>query len=83
MLPRLTEFFNLFDARNIANDTELKALIERAKKVVEGVDTETIRSDAATRSYVGEQMAAIKVAVDAMVGEKARRAYDFSEQGEE
>ena len=69
--------------RIVATNAEIDRAIERAKKVVEGVDTETIRSDAATRSYVGEQMAAIKVAVDAMVGEKARRAYDFSEQGEE
>jgi hypothetical protein len=43
------EFADLFAARNLTGDSELAALVEKAQKVMSGVDAKSLRTDAGAR----------------------------------
>jgi hypothetical protein len=79
MLPNVREFLALFDDRNVGNITGMKGLVEQAKKVIEGVDVDDLRDNESVRTHVAQQFQKIQAAVDKMIVEKPRRAYDFGE----
>ena len=73
-LENAREFLGLFDAKNIGGDQQLPQLVARAKQLLEGVDTEQLKSDKDLRDRIKEGFAQVKEAMAGMVTLKASRA---------
>tara|TARA_R110000824_G_scaffold8899_1_gene40343 strand:- start:5325 stop:6266 length:942 start_codon:yes stop_codon:yes gene_type:complete len=81
MLTKLDSFMTSFEDRNIANDSELSALVKKAKTVMYGIDAEVLRKEEGVRDAFKEQMDELKGTLDSMVIDKPTRA--FAADGEE
>ena len=64
MISNLGEFFHFFNARNLVDDQELAALVERARTVMQGVTAEELRSNDLLRGIVKERVGEIKGEMD-------------------
>ena len=78
MLGNIQEFLDTFSSRNLMNDTELAALVEKAKGVMLGADPEKIRKYSSVREATAKTFAEIKSQVDGMIETRKARAFDFS-----
>lgn len=79
-VENLREFLNSFDFRNVVDDQELKAQVERARLLISGVDADTIRSNEALRAQLGRGMDEIKTKLSTMVVSGPRRKFRFDEE---
>lgn len=77
-VTNLQEFLDVFDARNIADDKELKKLVDKMKKLVKGVDPDLLRTDNDIRSDAQKKFTVIKDQLDKMMSEKPKRAIRFA-----
>lgn len=78
LVQNFTEFVETFSARNVVNDNELAALVEKARKLVSGVSPDDLRDDAKLRDYTAGKFRELQKAVDTAVV-TASRKFDFSE----
>jgi hypothetical protein len=74
-VANLSEFLATFDFRNIANDTELKEQVEKARVLLAGVTAEEIRSTADLRTRLKAGMSEIAAKLDTMVTTMPRRKF--------
>lgn len=58
LLERFDEFLKTFDARNVTNDSELQALADKARALLQGVDTDALKESADLRERVRTGMKA-------------------------
>lgn len=72
-VEKLTTFLDTFAARNVANDRELAALVERAREVMKGVDVEQMRSDDTLRARVLSSFETLKAEIEPMVVKRSAR----------
>lgn len=79
-VENLREFLNSFDFRNVVDDQELKAQVERARLLISGVDADTIRSNEALRAQLGRGMDEISTRLSTMVVSGPRRKFRFDEE---
>lgn len=79
LINNLTEFFAEYPLRNVTGRFELDALVEKAKKVVAGVDPDMLRNDLDLRARVAANIQQIKAAVDSSVVTRTR-AISFSSE---
>jgi hypothetical protein len=80
LVENFNEFATLFAARNLTNDTELAALVEKAQKVMSGVDAKSLRSDADIKERVSQGFAEIKANLDTMVVNRPARAITLADE---
>jgi len=80
MVKNLTEFSDLFNARNLTGDSELAALVEKAQKVMSGVDAKSLRTDADIKQRVADGFAEIKANLDTMVIDRPTRALTIADE---
>lgn len=80
LVGNMQEFLGLFEGRNITNDVQLAALVDRAKKLLNGVDADAIRDSDHTRQYVAKGFEQIKTVMAGMLQEKPKRAYSLEEE---
>jgi hypothetical protein len=73
----VADFLDTFDARNIADDVELKALVERARTVLAGVDPLILRNAEDIRKDVKDGFEQIGTQLDKMIIDKPARHFDF------
>ena len=73
MLEGLNDFFNTFEARNLVNDTELKQLVQQARKVMTGVSVEDLKQQSTLRDRVKVQMDSVVSMIDQQLKPKAKR----------
>jgi hypothetical protein len=78
LVRNMEEFLDLFDKRNITSDEELSAVVKKARKVLRGIDAETLRTDDETRIAVRSDMERINSTLSRMVV-KAQRRISFSD----
>jgi hypothetical protein len=52
LVSNLDNFLQVFDARNLSNDEDLAALVERCRELMTGVEPKNLRRDAALREAV-------------------------------
>lgn len=78
MVGNIRDFLTTFQARNIADDAELGAIVADVEGLLSGVTPEALRSDAALRDEVQGAFAGFKVALDAMLTDAPRRRIDLS-----
>jgi len=80
-IDNINEFLTTFEARNVTDDKELAALVEKAKGLTHGLDAEKLRTDEELRKAMQIGMNNIKAELDTMVvlkpGRKIR--YDDTE----
>jgi hypothetical protein len=65
LVENFTRFLTLFDARNIADDTELQAVVSECKGLLTGVDAQTIRDNDGLRASLAASMQSVKASLDA------------------
>lgn len=72
-LDNLTEFLNAFRLQDVTNDTELRALIDRAKAALNGSDAEVLRTEPRASARVATAMEEIGAAVQELVITQGRK----------
>lgn len=73
LITNIQEFLQLFRDRNITSDTELEALCDRAKQLLDGVDPDDLRSKEPLRESVAKGFAEIRATLDSMMVTKGSR----------
>ena len=69
----LADFFARFGELNVRSSPELDALVERAQRVVRGVDAQELRDGEALRRRVAGGLAQVRGSLDALLVERPRR----------
>jgi len=72
-VTNLTEFLDLFQARNVTDDSELAALVARAHDLLYDVHPQRLRNNDALRGAVAQSMSQIKATLDTMLMDRPRR----------
>ena len=70
---RLLEFLDTFSKKDVANDEELRVLVEQTRDLLQGQDIATLRKDQNLRDLVRERMESVKVVLDSMVEDAPTR----------
>jgi hypothetical protein len=73
------DFLSTFDARNIADDVQLQALVAKARNVLKGVDADMLRGEDFARITVKDGFEKINKQLDLMIVDKPARRFDFAE----
>lgn len=81
LLERFDEFLSTFDARNVTNDEELKALADQARALLAGVDTDTLKKSKEVREQVKSGLAAAQATLTQLeTVRKNQRRITFEEE---
>jgi hypothetical protein len=72
-VTNLQEFLRLFDARNITNDRQLAAQVQRLREMVSGVDPQDLRDLHTVRDRVRTGMEEVKRQLDGLVVNRTGR----------
>ena len=72
-IDNLAQFMQIFEMRNIANDTELAALVVKARELMAGKDREILKSDKDLRQTVAESFATMADTLGTMVIDRGTR----------
>ena len=78
-IRHLTEFVELFTARDVTGDTELESLAEMARTLTTGVDLSDLRESTSIRQYVISEMKNVSVAVESLIQDMPVRTFNFNE----
>jgi hypothetical protein len=78
-VSNLVEFLGTFDFRNVTDDEELKALVDRARTILGGVDAEALRTTTDVRARVQQEMADLAAELDTMIVKKPGRKFRFEQ----
>jgi hypothetical protein len=73
------EFMATFEGRNVTDDAELSALVDKARRILDGASLESIRRDEPIRERLLERFEEVKTAVAPMVV-SARREIHFDDE---
>lgn len=68
-VERMRDFFNVFEARNIANDQELAEAIEIARKAISGASVEDLQDNKTLRAQVRKEFEAATSVFDGMMAD--------------
>jgi hypothetical protein len=78
-LTNLMDWSETFNPRNIQNDAQLRALVEKAKALVNGTSPDTLREDEHAREMVRSSFQSIKNTLDKLVVLKPSRDVSFDD----
>lgn len=67
-------FLETFDAKNISNDAELKALVDRCKGILDGVSPDNIRNSIETQIKLEKELGAVREELEQHVEAPKRQA---------
>lgn len=73
LVENMTDYLDLFDPRNVTDDTQLAQLVERCRKTLDGVDANALRASDAIRTKVRDGMAQVQSVLDTMVIDRPAR----------
>jgi len=76
----LVAFLGSFDFRNVTDDTELKALVDKAREMLVGVSADDLRTTAGVRAKVQQGMADLAAELDTMIVKTPVRKFRFNEE---
>ena len=79
LIGNVKEFLATFQARNIVDDNDLAVLVARAGELLEGVDSNDLRTNDQMRNYISDGFTAIKTELDTMLIAKPARVIDFAD----
>ena len=73
LVEKMNDFLEYFNVRNIANDTDLRLLVEKTKAVMAGVDTRTLKDNRTIRETIQAKLAEVKDVLDTnLISQKTR-----------
>lgn len=78
-VENLVEFLGLFSKRNITDDSELAALADKARGIVDGVSPDALRELRSVRETVRAGLADVGAAVDKLIVSQPRRKFDLGD----
>lgn len=73
-VTNLTEFFQRFQALNIRSNDQLDELVQRAQKVLRGVEPQQLRDNSSLRQRLGSQLSSIQSSLDGLMVDRPRRS---------
>jgi hypothetical protein len=79
-LQKLRDFLGTFDLRNVVDDQELREQVEKARALLDGVSTDSLRNMPLVRSFVRDGMANIAAQMDVLAGDRISREFRFAEE---
>src|SRR5262249_55420521 len=82
MVEKMEDFLKTFEARNLSNDTDLKAIVEKARKAMKGVSADDLRNMDTIRSSVAMQFEALKKEMDKNIVIKSTRRFAWAQNGD-
>jgi len=71
------EFYESFKRLNICDDSQLKAQIEKAEMILQGVDPDQLRQDFQFRNHVSDQISEVESKMEEMIIEMPNRWVDL------
>lgn len=80
LIGNLTDFLDMFQARNITNDSELAALVEQAKEVIGNTTPDDLRSDEELRAKIAADFATLEASLNDMITSMPARKFNFEEE---
>jgi hypothetical protein len=83
LVDKMEDFFHTFEARNLTNDGQLKALVDKARRVMRGVSANDLRNLDTVRSSVSKRFEELKSEVDKNIVVKSTRKFGFKTQSAE
>lgn len=78
-IQKMNDWFSLFDARNLASDEQLAAMVGKARRLVNGIDLETIKEDVAARAELSGGFQGLVEEINQAVIDRPARRMDFTE----
>ena len=78
-IDKITEFIDLFQARNITNDAELEGLVAQARNVLAGKNPDSIRKSDVVRGEIAGEMVRVTTALDQLLIDSPRRQISFDD----
>ena len=66
-VDRLLEFLDTFSKKDVADDEQLRVLVEEVRGLLSGQDVSRLRKDQGLRELVQERMQSVKVVLDTLV----------------
>lgn len=78
-LDNLMEWMDLFGRRNVLGDAEMARLVEWSKRVLKGVDADTVRSSDRARTLLAGAMGKVREKLDALLVDKPKRRIRFDD----
>ncbi len=79
-VSNLIDFLGTFDFRNVTDDVELKAVVDRAREVLASISTDELRTTGDVRAKVQQGMADLAAELDTMIVKKPARKFRFDEE---
>ena len=78
-VQKLRDFLATFDLRNVVDDQELKEQVDKARALLEGVNTDALRNMPMVRAWVRDGMAQVAAQMDVLVSDRVSRKFRFDE----
>jgi hypothetical protein len=72
-VERLLEFLDTFSKKDVADDEQLRVLVEEVRGLMSGQDIAKLRKDQGVRELVQERMQSVKVVLDTLVEDAPAR----------
>ena len=79
LVGNLQEWLDLFEKRDLADDEELKQLVNQARAMVSGIKPETIRDSDTLRQEIAQEMQSITSKLDQAIVERPGRKIELDE----
>jgi hypothetical protein len=79
VLDKITDFREIFPAKNLAQDEKLGALVQQANSLLSGVSADKIRADDNLRESMQKGFEAIKTQIDKLLVDEPSRSISFEE----
>ena len=80
--PRDGEFFDRFRQLNVRSNSDLDALVERAQRIVNGVEPQSLRDNNTLRQHVATQFSQVQSVIDGMLVDRPRRRIIRNQEAE-
>lgn len=72
-ITKIAEFLEIFDARNVTNDEQLKALVKQARDLINGVDAKTINDNDRVKTKLSAAFGNMEATLAGMVTDAPSR----------
>jgi len=72
-VDRLLEFLDTFSKKDVADDEQLRSLVDQVRGLLSGQDISKLRKDQGLRDLVQERMQTVKVVLDTLVEDAPAR----------
>jgi len=79
LVSNLAEFLDGFSLRNLTDDRQCEALVERLRKLLKGVDADDLRTSDTLRARVAAGIDKVKAKLDPLVVERGSRDISFED----